>query len=84
METKSNTKKKSTSTKKKQLKSAYRYSGLALQMVAIVTVFVLAGRWLDSKFSTETAWFTISLSVFSTIAVHVYLIRSVIKSNKQE
>ena len=69
--------------KKKQLKSAYRYSGLALQMIVTVVAFVLAGRWLDKTLNPDKSYFAFGLGVFSTIAVHIYLIRQVLKSNKK-
>lgn len=76
--------KRSLNKKKRQLKTAYRYSGLALQMVAIVFAFAMGGRWLDRTLELETSWFTIFLSVFATIGVHVYLIRAVMKSNQRD
>lgn len=70
--------------KKRQLSSAYRYSGLAMQMVATVVAFVFIGKGLDKWLELDKSYFAFGLGVFATIGVHVYLIRSVIKSNKNE
>lgn len=45
-----------------------KYSGMAIQMGAIILIGVWGGQKLDARFETETPWFTVGLSLFSIFA----------------
>lgn len=40
-----------------------RFGALGLQMVAMLVLFVIGGRWLDGRLQLHTPWFTV-LGVF--------------------
>ncbi|MCA1757318.1 MAG: AtpZ/AtpI family protein [Bacteroidales bacterium] len=45
------------------LKGYARYSGMALQMIVIITAMTYAGVWLDSRREGDTPVFTIIMSL---------------------
>lgn len=49
-----------------------RYSGIAIQMIAILLIGAYAGRWLDAHFATATPYFTIGVTLLA-IALALYL-----------
>lgn len=49
-----------------------RYTGMATQMVVVIVVGLLAGRWLDSHFGTAKPWFTGLITVIS-VFLSMYL-----------
>lgn len=64
---------------KKPINDYARYSSLAIQMGVIIVVFVFAGQWLDKRFSLQTPWCTVFLSL-AGVAVAIYLaIKDLIK-----
>jgi ATP synthase protein I len=44
-----------------------RYSGMAMQMMAIIVAGALGGIWLDGHFKNTTSWFTGGLTILSVI-----------------
>lgn len=65
---------------KKPINDYARYSSLAIQMGVIIAVFVFAGQWLDEKYTTETPWFTVFLSL-AGVSISIYIaIKDLIKS----
>ncbi|MBL4624795.1 MAG: AtpZ/AtpI family protein [Flavobacteriales bacterium] len=50
---------------------------MAIQIVVIVVLGVLAGKWLDDKMGNEKALATIFSTLFSIIASLYYLVKKV-------
>lgn len=76
-------KNKSEESKPKLSKYA-RYSSLVIQMGAVIAFFTWLGTFLDKKFDTKTAWWTIGLSLFGVFAGLYLIIRDVINSSKED
>ena len=53
-----------------------RYSGIAVQMVAIIGFSAWAGVWLDGHFHTHTPWYTVGLTLAGVTLAMVQVIRS--------
>lgn len=53
-----------------------RYSGIAVQMVAIIGLSTWLGVWLDGYFHTRTPWYTIGLCLAGVTLAMVQVIRS--------
>ena len=53
-----------------------KYSGIAVQMVAIIGLSAWAGIWLDKHFQTHTPWYTIGLMVAGVVLALYQVIRS--------
>ncbi len=54
-----------------------KYSGIAVQMAAIIGLSTWAGVWLDGHFRPHTPWFTISLTLGGIFLALYQVIRSV-------
>jgi len=55
-------------------KSYVQYSGLAIQMVVILLLFVYGGKWLDGYFETPKPYYTTGLALVGiTLALYVPL-----------
>jgi F0F1-type ATP synthase assembly protein I len=67
-ETESQKKKKAEKKSDNPVKSYARYSGMALQMIVIITVMTYAGVWLDSRREGDTPVFTLILSLLGVFA----------------
>jgi ATP synthase protein I len=65
------------SSNKKPLNAYARYSGLAIQMVVVVVLGILGGRWLDSKVENETPWWTVGGALFGIFGAMFYLFKEV-------
>lgn len=64
-----NPKKRKTEKKNDDpLKSYARYSGMAIQMIVIISGMTYAGVWLDSRREGETPVFTLILSLLGVFA----------------
>ena len=48
-----------------------KYSGMAFQMIAILLVFILGGRYLDTRFGTEP--YLLLVGCFLGIGLALYL-----------
>lgn len=62
------------------------YSGIGIQLVAVILVFLFAGIWLDSKFGTEFL-FTLALTLigfFGGFYSFYVKIKNLSKSEKKE
>jgi ATP synthase protein I len=57
-----------------------KYSGIAVQMVAIIGLSTWAGIWLDKHFQTHTPWFTIGLTLTGIFGALYQVIRSATQS----
>ena len=53
-----------------------RFSGIAVQMVAIIGLSAWAGVWLDGHFHPKTPWFTIGLTLAGVTLAMVQVIRA--------
>jgi ATP synthase protein I len=53
-------------------KSYAKYSGMAIQMVVILLLFVYGGKWLDGYFDTGKPYFTLGFSLLG-IALALYV-----------
>lgn len=54
-----------------------KYSGIAIQMFAIIGLSTWAGVWFDGHFHTTTPWFTIGLTLSGIFLALFQVIRSV-------
>jgi len=64
---------------KDSVNSFARYSGIAIQMVAIIVIMTLAGVKLDSRRASDTPVFTIILSLLGVFAGIYTAIKDFIK-----
>lgn len=71
--------KKQKSGKDDSLNSFARYSGIAIQMVAIILIMTLAGVKLDARRDSEIPVFTIVLSLMGVFAGIYTAIKDFIK-----
>lgn len=53
-----------------------KYSGIAVQMIAIIGLSTWAGVWLDGHFQTKTPWYTIGLTLLGIFGALYQVIRS--------
>ena len=53
-----------------------KYSGIAVQMFAIIGLSAWLGIWLDGHFHTKTPWYTIGLMVAGVVLALYQVIRS--------
>lgn len=65
-----------------KLNAYAKYSGLAIQMGAIIGVSVFLGQYLDGVLAFETPWLTIVLSLLGVFVSLYIVIKEVIKLNK--
>jgi len=56
--------------------SYLRYSGLAIQIVFTILIFIWGGRMLDARFQTDTPWFTLAGAIIGVLGILIYLIRN--------
>ncbi|MBC3540567.1 AtpZ/AtpI family protein [Rufibacter sediminis] len=54
--------------KKGGVKPYLKYSGLAFQMIAVMSVAAVGGRKLDAYFQNDTPWWTLGLLVVAVFA----------------
>ncbi|MGI4743097.1 MAG: AtpZ/AtpI family protein, partial [Janthinobacterium lividum] len=54
-----------------------KYSGIAIQMAAIIGFSTWAGVWLDGHFHTKTPWYTIGLTLGGIFVALYQVIRGV-------
>ena len=68
----------------KQLNSYARFSGIAIQMLAIIIAGTFIGVKLDEKFPNEHDLYTLSFSLSSVIIAIIYVIRRIIAASKKD
>lgn len=61
-----------------------RFSSLGIQMGIIIGLFTWLGVYLDEKQQTQTAWWTIGLSLFGVSAGLYLVIKEVIKLGDED
>lgn len=69
---------------KKGLSKFARFSSLGIQMGVIIALFTWLGTYLDEKYQTKTAWWTIGLSLFGVVAALALVIKEVINMSKND
>ena len=69
---------------KPKLSKYARYSSLVIQMGVLISFFTWLGTFLDKKFHSEIAWWTIGLSLFGVFAGLYLVIKEVINSSNKE
>ena len=69
---------------KNQLNTDVQFSGLAIQMGAIIAIGTFAGVKLDEKYPNKHNLFTLVLTLTSVITSIIYLIRRIIANSKKE
>ncbi len=70
--------------KSNQLNSYARFSGLVIQMAAIIGVGTFIGIKLDDKFPNEHNLYTLILSLAAVIVSIYYVIRQIIAASKDD
>lgn len=73
---------KQTEEKASQLNSYAKYSGIAIQMFAIIGIGSFIGVKLDEHFNNKGNLWTIIFSLSSTILAIVFVIRRIIANSK--
>ena len=72
-------KKKTGKQSNNDLKDYARYSGMAVQMIAIIGIMTYAGVWLDNRREAETPVFTLVLSLLGVFAALYTVLKDFIK-----
>ena len=68
----------------KTVKRIYNLSTLGIQIAAFIFGGAYAGGWLDEKYNTEKAWFTLGLVLLTTALAMYYAIVRLNKLNSNE
>jgi len=69
---------------KKLLNTYARFSGIAIQMLAIIGIGTFIGVKLDAKFPNTHDLYTLALLLSSVIIAIIYVIRRIIAVSKNE
>jgi len=69
---------------KSPIKNIVRFSGLAFQMGALITIGALVGQWIDDKQTSEFPLWTLILTLFAVFTSLYIVIREVLKMNKDD
>ena len=77
-----NHKRKPPKAQKDKLNSYTRFSGIAIQMFAIIAIGTFVGVKLDEKYPNKYNLYTLILSLASVIMSIVYVIRRIIANSK--
>ena len=68
---------------KERLNSYARFSGIAIQMIAIIGVGTFIGVKLDEKHPNKNNLYTLGFTLGSVIASIIYVIRRIIAASKE-
>lgn len=68
----------------KKISKFARFSSVGIQMGVIIALFTWLGTYLDDKYQTSTAWWTLGLSLFGVVAGLTLVIKEVIKMSKED
>ena len=79
-----NHKHKPPQDQKDKLNSYARFSGIAIQMFAIIGIGTFIGVKLDEKYPNKHNLYTVILSLASVIMSIVYVIRRIIAGSKDD
>ena len=75
--------KKQIKEQKGQLNSYARFSGIAIQMIAIIAAGTFIGIKLDEKYPNKNNLYTLGFTLGSVIASIIYVIRRIIAASKE-
>ena len=75
---------KKTKKRKKQLNTYARFSGIAVQMIAIIAIGTYVGVKLDEKYPNAHNLYTLGFTLGSVIVSLVYVIRRIIATSKED
>ncbi|MEP0211989.1 MAG: AtpZ/AtpI family protein [Cellulophaga sp.] len=70
--------------KRSQINTYLRFSGIAFQMIAVISVFSYFGVWLDEKFPNSYSLNTVIFSLLGVIFAMYLVIKKVISLNKDK
>ena len=73
-----------TSNPKNSLNFYAKYSSIAIQMIVIILIGVFGGMKLDQLFKLKFPIFTVVLSLLSVVLAMYYVVKDLIKPNKQK
>ena len=76
--------KKQIREQKERLNSYARFSGIAIQMIAIIAVGTYIGVKLDETYPNNHNLYTLGFSLGSVISSIVYVIRRIIAASKEK
>jgi len=79
----SNHPKKQIKAQKERLNSYARFSGIAIQMIAIIGAGTFIGVKLDENYPNKYNLYTLSFTLGSVIASIIYVIRRIIAASKE-
>lgn len=68
----------------KRINEYAKYSGIAFQMLAIISIGSYGGMKLDELYPNKQSWFTISLSLVSVAIAMYFVIRQVGNNTKKK
>ncbi|GGI56317.1 AtpZ/AtpI family protein [Winogradskyella haliclonae] len=74
--------KKTIKEQKERLNIYARFSGIAIQMAAIIAIGTFVGVKLDKKYPNKSNLFTLGFTLGSVITSIVYVIRRIIAASK--
>jgi len=69
---------------KEPLNTYAHFSGLVIQMIAIIAIGTFVGVKLDEKFPNEHNLYTLGFSLTSVIMAIIYTIRRIIAASKKD
>ncbi|MGB1309139.1 MAG: AtpZ/AtpI family protein [Oceanihabitans sp.] len=69
---------------KNTLNKYAQYSGMAIQMFAIIIIGTYIGIKLDQKFPNKNNLFTVFVSLFAVISSIIFVIRRIISISKHD
>lgn len=69
---------------KGQLNAYARFSGIAIQMIAIIAIGTYVGVKLDEKYPNTHNLYTLGFTLSSVIVSLVYVIRRIIATSKED
>lgn len=75
---------KTPKAQKERHNSYARFSGIAIQMFAIIATGTFVGVKLDEKFPNNHNLYTLVLSLLAVIASIIYVIRRIIAISKED
>ena len=75
---------KKTKKQKEQLNAYARFSGIAIQMIAIIAIGTYVGVKLDEKYPNTHNLYTLGFTLGSVIVSLVYVIRRIIATSKED
>lgn len=66
------------------MKNYVYYSNLVIQMIAIILLFSLGGKYLDKKVNYSIPYFTIIGSLLGVLLSMIYVIRQILNKKNEK